>query len=586
MSKYRLDTPQLANRVPESTLGAFAKLVPLLKGESRSLWLAFLALLVNSGLMLLGPWLVGRAIDLHVVPGDYPGLLRAGIVLLFTYVAMLAFGYLQMRTMGSIGQRVLFALRNRIFSKLQELPVSFFGQNKAGDLIARISGDAQALNEFFAYQLMQFVGQVILIIGAAIALVLLDWRIGLVALIPGVVLVGISYLLGPWSQKRNRQSREALGGLSGDIAESLANFKVIVSFGRQDYFRARFGAVNEKTYDSAMAAGYANALFQPIYTLAGSLGLLVVLAYGISLVSQGALTIGVLIAALAYAPRLYDPVRQIGAMWMSLQTALAAWDRITPLLALETDLDVLPVDEGAKGNEPFFAFRDVSFRYEDGAQVLNDVSFSLERGKSYALVGPTGGGKTTTASLMARLFDPTDGTVVLEGRDLRTWTAAERTAKIGFILQEPFLFSGTVQDNLLYGNDALQGLRTDELENELRARGLEELLARFDQGLATPAGDALSLGQRQLLAFMRAVLRKPELLILDEATANVDTITEGQLETVLRKLPAGTTLVTIAHRLNTIEAADQIFFVNGGHVTPAGSLEQAVDMLLHGKRSS
>lgn len=582
MSKYRLDAPSM-DRVPDSTLGAFRKLLPLMRGEGKSLALAFVALLLNSSCLLLGPWLIGRAVDRYVVPGDYAGLVRAGLVLLAIYLGTLAFGYLQVRTMGTIGQRVLFALRNRIFRKLQELPVAFFGQNKAGDLIARISGDAQALNEFFAYQLMSFVGAVIMMIGAAIALLALDWRIGLIALSPGAVLVGFSWLLSPWTRRRNRANREVLGSLSGEISESLANFKVVVAFGRQDHFRARFTAFNEKTYQTAMAAGYANALFQPIYGLAGSLGLLSVLAYGISLVGAGHLSIGVLISALAYAPLLYDPVRQIGAMWMSLQTALAAWDRITPLLSLESDLKLLPGGDGAQDG-PLLAFEDVSFAYEEGATVLTGVSLALERGKKYALVGPTGGGKTTTASLMARLFDPTSGRVLLGGRDIRSVPDEERTRRIGFILQDPFLFKGTIRENVLFGNEELAGLSPGDLQQRIADKGLAPLLARFEGGLETEAGDELSLGQKQLVAFVRAVLRQPDLLILDEATANVDTLTEAQLEAVLGLLPKETTLVTIAHRLNTIEAADQIFFVNGGQVTPAGSLEDAVAMLTKEKR--
>lgn len=585
MSKYRLDAPDLADRAPDSTFGAFRKLLPLLTGEGASLALATAALLINSGLALLGPWLVGRAVDRYVIPHDLHGLFLACLTLLAVYAASLIASYVQLRVMGSIGQRVLYQLRNRIFAKLQELPVAFFGQNKAGDLIARISGDAQALNEFFAYQLMSFVGALVLMVGAAVAILLLDVRIGIAALLPGIVIVSASWLLSGWTRRRNRESREALGGLSGEISESLANFKVVVAFGRQDYFRARFEEVNEHTYDAAMRAGWANALYQPIYALAGNLGLLAILAYGVLLVGQGHLSLGLLIAALGYAPRLYDPVRQIGAMWMSLQTALAAWDRITPLLRLTSDLELQAGKEAAPA-APLLELDGVSFGYEDGAQVLDGVSFALQAGKRYALVGPTGGGKSTTASLMARLYDPTAGTVRFRGRDLRALTDEERAAEIGFILQDPFLFSGSVRENLAYGNAALQEMDDEALLTEIRTQGLEELLGRFEGGLAAEAGDSLSLGQRQLLAFMRAVLRRPALLILDEATANVDTVTEALLGKVLEQLPEGTTLVTIAHRLNTIQAADQIFFVNNGKVEPAGSFEHAVSMLLHGKRSS
>jgi ATP-binding cassette subfamily B protein len=217
------------------------------------------------------------------------------------------------------------------------------------------------------------------------------------------------------------------------------------------------------------------------------------------------------------------------------------------------------------------------------------VIFTLEHGKTYALVGPTGGGKTTTASLMARLYDPTLGSVYLNGHDIRTYDAAERTKKIGFILQEPILFSGTVRENILYGNEVYKDFSNEALVKVIHDAGLESLLARFEGGLeakVATSGDALSLGQKQLIAFMRVVLRDPELLILDEATANIDTVTEQLLEDILKKLPERTTRVIIAHRLNTIENADEIFFVNGGEVTRAGSMEHAVDMLLHGKRES
>jgi len=238
---------------------------------------------------------------------------------------------------------------------------------------------------------------------------------------------------------------------------------------------------------------------------------------------------------------------------------------------------------------PLLKFENVSFGYREGQNILRDSSFTLERGKTYALVGPTGGGKTTTASLMARLYDPASGTVLLEGRDIRTYSPEERTEKIGFILQEPFLFTGTVRDNIAYGNAKYRDLSSEELIEVLKQNNLGELLVRFEQGLdtkVTSTGDSISLGQKQLIAFMRAALRNPELLILDEATANIDTITEQLLQNILNKLPKTTTKVIIAHRLNTIANADEIFFVNAGAIIPAGSMEHAVDMLLRGKRDS
>ncbi len=240
-------------------------------------------------------------------------------------------------------------------------------------------------------------------------------------------------------------------------------------------------------------------------------------------------------------------------------------------------------------NGALLTFENVSFRYPNGKEVLHRINFSLAQGKTYAFVGPTGGGKTTTASLMARLYDPTVGTIYLNGRDLRSYSPAERSAKIGFILQDPFLFTGNVKENILYGNDFFREHSNGQLTKILRETGLEILLQRFDQGLETrvqTSGDSISLGQKQLIAFMRAVLRRPEILILDEASANIDTVTEQLLDDILDKLPASTTKVIIAHRLNTIENADEIYFVNSGKVTHAGSLHEAVNLLLSNKRES
>jgi ATP-binding cassette subfamily B protein len=235
------------------------------------------------------------------------------------------------------------------------------------------------------------------------------------------------------------------------------------------------------------------------------------------------------------------------------------------------------------------SFRNVSFEYPGGKKVLHQATFDLEHGKAYALVGPTGGGKTTTASLMARLYDPGEGAVYLNGRDIRSYSPEERTRKIGFILQDPFLFSGTVRDNIVYGHEEYKDYTTEQLTAVLYEANLSGLMNRFPEGLDTKvmsSGNSISLGQKQLIAFMRATLRQPELLILDEATANIDTVTEQLLEDILAKLPAATTKVIIAHRLNTIDNVDQIFFINNCEIIHAGSMEHAVDMLLHHRRAS
>jgi ATP-binding cassette subfamily B protein len=283
------------------------------------------------------------------------------------------------------------------------------------------------------------------------------------------------------------------------------------------------------------------------------------------MIASGAFTLGLLVSFFVYIDRFYGPLRQVSYLWTGLQTAVAAWGRISAILSLESDLESTITHD--KVHDAVIEFEDVTFGYVDDQKVLDHISLSLAPGRTYALVGPTGGGKTTTASLMARLYDPVAGTVRLMGKDIRSYSEAERTSLVGFILQDPFLFSGTVQDNIFYANPHYGELSKDEALRVLHDAGFDTLLARFDAGLDTPvnpSGNTLSLGQRQIIAFMRAVLRRPRILILDEATANIDTVTEGILGNIIDALPVDTTRVVIAHRLNTIQNADEIFFVSGG----------------------
>jgi ATP-binding cassette subfamily B protein len=609
MSSPNYNLNSLTAQQPKtSTWPALRKLVGLLPDQRGKLVMALFAMLVYAVLAMLGPYIIGVTINKYILNKDYHGVLINCGWLALIYVANLGAIYLRTILMGNFGQRLLFTLRNAIFNKLQELPVAFFTQNKAGDLISRVNNDTDKLNQFFSQSLMQFVSSLFIIAGSGVFLVALNWRLGLATLAPALLMWVFAKFASPWVKRKNAINLKSVGGMSAEIQESLNNFKVILAFNRRDYFRQRFKEANHRNYFTAIRAGIANGIFTPVYGFLASMGQLVVLTYGIYLIATGHFTAGFLISYFIYATNFYDPLKQMAALWAGFQVALAGWDRISHILAMESDLVTLPEEPVvAAGNgrpagvlhpadrstvsatPALLEFRQVSFRYPDGKEVLHRNSFRMEKGRTYALVGPTGGGKTTTASLIARLYDPTEGTVLLNGKDLRTYTTEERARKIGFILQEPFLFSGTVRDNILYGNGQYQDYSNEDLAAVIREANLETLLTRFDQGLDTPvvsAGEGISLGQKQLIAFIRAVLRNPELLILDEATANIDTVTEKMLEEILRKLPDTTTRVIIAHRLNTIENADEIFFVNSGEIVRAGSLDQAVDMLMEGKRVS
>lgn len=566
----------------------FRKLWKLVGDEKRSLLIALFVIIVNSLLNLVAPFLIGDAVDKFVVAREYSGVIRYAVILFGIFIVVLLTGYGQTQLMGKVGQRMLYNLRNAVFTKLQELPFAFFNQNKSGDLISRINSDTEKINQFFSHSLIQFAGSLVSMTGAAAFLLGINLKLGLAALIPGVVLWIFTRLVSPYVKKMNARSLRSSGQLSAEIQESLSNFKVVIAFNRRDYFREKFEEANADNYKKALKAGFVNTSLAPVYSVLANIGQLVVLAFGIFMILNGEFSIGLLISFLSYIVLFYNPLRQIAGIWANFQVALASWDRISMILSLENDMPVLDHQQD-ETDSSVLTFDKVSFAYTPGKDILSGINLSLEAGKTYAFVGPTGGGKTTTASLISRLFDPDKGRILLHGRDLRSYDANERARRIGFILQEPILFTGSLHDNIIYGNPLYQNLSEEELLAALRKEGLASLLGRFSGGLQTginASGDGVSLGQRQLIAFIRAVLRKPDLLILDEATANIDTLTEQLLEKVLAKLPATTTRIIIAHRLNTIENADEIYFVNSGQLLKAGSMQQAVQLLLHGKRVS
>jgi len=564
--------------------------------EQRNLVVALLIMLLNTALNLSGPLLVGYTIDHYIQTKQFDGVLLFSGILLALYIVVFGGSYLQTNLMGSAAQRIVFGLRNAVFYKIQALPIAFFNQNKAGDLISRVNSDTDRLNQFFSQALLQFLSNIFMLVASGTFMLIINFKLGVVTVLPALCIWLFVNRLSPWVRKRNAANLESVGMMSGEIQESLNNFKIVVAFNRRDYFRKRFNKVNQQNYKTATSAGIANTVFMPVFSLFSNIAQLLLLIYGVYLIHEASLTVGLLISFFAYANSFYNPIRQLATLWTSFQTALASWDRISQMLGLNNDLEVL--DNGIvpmagmserDAETDVLEFRQVHFGYPGGKEILHDISFRLERGKMYAFVGPTGGGKTTTASLMARLYDPLSGLVLLNGRDIRSYTPDERASKIGFILQEPLLFTGTVHDNILYGNERYKGLDDAAFMKVIEEAGLEELLSVFDKGLETvvaAGGASMSLGQKQLIAFMRAFLRKPELLILDEATANIDTITEQMLGRILDKLPSETTLVIIAHRLNTIENADEIFFVNSGEVVRAGSFNDAVEKLMKGKRES
>ncbi len=573
---------------PKVNLFAAAKVLYRYVRDSKAkIVVAFIFLAITSATTIVSPFLIGDVTNKYIPVGDKDNLLKYLLILAGIYALGSLTSYFQIKTMGQVGQKILFNIRNAVFQKLQSLPLQFFNQNKSGDLISRINNDTDKMNQAFSETILRFTGDVLVIFGIGVVMVLLNPTLGLIAVGTLGLMLVVTGLLANWIKGRNDRSLQKLGEMSGAIQESLTNFKVTVVFNRRDYFRNSFEAVNDNNRKAATNAGIANGMLAPIYAYAANFATALILIGSIHILildkfaAGQAPEFGTLLAFILYSSTFFGPLKEMAELFTQIQVAIASWSRIFTLLRLESNLKQIDIPETDKGGH-LVKFHNVSFGYTKEHMILNKINMELEAGKTYALVGPTGGGKSTTASLMVRLYDVTEGQVFYKDRDIRSYSQEELAKEIGFILQEPFLFSGTIAENVKYGNAELRDLSDEELESKLKQLGLEKLIERFGEGLKTiikPGAENISLGQRQLISFVRVLLRQPKLLILDEATANIDTVTEQLLEEILNKLPAETTKVIIAHRLNTIENADQIFFISGGSIEKPVDFDSALGLI-------
>jgi len=575
---YNLSQP---NNDKPSFEESIATIMPLFTGEAKNLIVIIITVLINIGTGVLTPYIITRAIDGPIANKDIQSLaiISLGLILLFIVSAIAAYG--QARIMGYVSQRVLFRLRAKVFGSLQSLPIDFFNRNKAGDLISRINNDTNRINQFLSEGVLRFTSLFFSLIGIAAMMLYLNWQLASIVFALTATILIITRVTTPFIEQINKIGLENQGSLSSEVQEGLLNFNAIVAFQIQDYYKSSFNKISEAVYKTKIQTNILNDNIAPLYTFVANLSQIILLAVGFNFILSGTITIGLLIGFLAYAQKFFEPLRILGSIVGNLQGALAAWTRVQEIISLQSNLALEEDKSGIKQikTKHILEFENVSFGYDE-KQVINNMSFVLEKGKTYALVGPTGGGKSTTASLMARLYDPQQGIIKLYNKDIRTYTEIDRTKTIGFILQEPFLFTGTIAENIKYGNPDLENKTNKELINILKENNLLDLIASFENGIKTNiVNNGISIGQKQIISFIRVILRQPELLILDEATANIDTVTEQNLQDIINQLPAATTKVIIAHRLNTIQKADKIFFISQGILTPAEDFQHAINLI-------
>ena len=555
-------------------LGMLARMAMPYRGRTA---LAVGTLLAYTLVALAPPYLAKLAVDRGLQHGDLDALTWIVALFLLAGATSFALSGLQTYFTGWVGERVLADLRDRLFRHLQRLSLGFYERNRTGVIVSRITNDVEALDQLVTDGVTSLVQNTLLLVGTAVVLFLLDWRLALATMI----VLPLMALATAWFRVRSnrayRRVRERLGLVTASLAEDIAGMRVVQSFTREPENQRSFRGVNERYRESNHETVILNGLYFPAVDFLSSVATGIVLGYGGWLAVHGDVTVGTLLAFTLYLSNFFDPVQQLSQLYNTFLSATAALDKIIDVLDEEPEVVDAPGAEELPriaGNVRFEALR---FGYGDGPEVQHRLDLDVPAGTTVALVGHTGAGKSTIAKLLARFYDPREGRIAIDGHDLRDVTQASLRRQLGIVPQEGFLFAGTVAQNIAFGRpDATR----DEIEAAARTVGAEGFVERLPEGFDTELGERgfrLSLGQRQLVAFARALLADPRILILDEATSSVDIGTERQIERALRRLLTGRTAFVIAHRLSTIRDADLIVVLEHGVIVEQGTHAALLD---------
>jgi ABC-type multidrug transport system fused ATPase/permease subunit len=554
-------------------------LLELLRPYRFRVALMLVLLLAGTAAGLAPPYLAGRAIDSGIKNHDLSAL--DVVVVLFVVSALVNWGatYAQTYLVEWVGQRALQDLRLQIFTHLQKLSIGFYSRNKAGVVISRLTNDVEALDQLVTDGVVTLFSAGLTLIGTAAILLFLDTRLALITFVTFPVLLIGSLVFRIVSAEAYRLTREKIAFVTAYLQETLSGIRVVRAFSQERRHRAQFAELNEENRAANMTTVYLNAAYFPSVEFLSAVATAAILLYGgHQVVTSGDVTIGVLASFVFYLQTFFDPIQQLSQLYTTYQAGMAALDKVFELLDEEPDLVEKPGARDLPQVRGEIRFEQVSFSYGGDEYALRDIDLVVPPGQTIALVGETGAGKSTFAKLVSRFYDPTEGRILVDGHDLREITERSLRSRLGVVPQEGFLFSGTIRDNIAFGRT---GASDSEVEDAARAVGAHEFIERLPEGYDTEVGERgghLSAGQRQLVAFARAAVADPRILILDEATSNVDVQTESKIERGLRRLLAGRTAIVIAHRLSTIRGAGRIVVLEHGRVAEQGTHEELLEL--------
>jgi len=556
-----------------------ARLLPYILPYKVVASVAVVAMLIYTGTQVAVPWIIKVAIDEYVFLKDFEGL--TWMFALFIGISLVNWlvNYVQQFAMEKVGQGVLFNLRADMFGHVQKQSMGFFDRTEVGRLMSRVQGDVSQLQEFSALVVMTL-GELLSLLGIVIALLLLNFKLGLITMSVLPVLTLIMVVWQPFARKAFMWVRRAISIVNGSLNENITGVRVVQSMNRQERNLMLFDEKNVDHRDANLWASKLSSGLLPAVDILTAVAIGFALFFGARMIAGNDLALGTLIAFVLYIQRFFDPIRNLTMQYTQLQRSMASGTRIFDMLDWKPDLvdakDAKPIGS-VKGD---IEMKNVSFSYVPGEDVIKDISFQIKPGEVVAVVGPTGAGKTTLVSLLSRFYDVEDGrgSILVDGHDIRAVTRNSLASQMSMVLQEPFLFSGSVRENIKYNHT---NATDEQMMNAAKAVDAHEFIERLDEGYDTflaERGINLSVGQRQLISFARAIVADPRILILDEATANIDSYTEMMIQRALLKLLKGRTAIVIAHRLSTIRGADKIIVMNLGEVTEIGNHDELIAM--------
>jgi ABC-type multidrug transport system fused ATPase/permease subunit len=565
---HGIDDEETLGKVYDSrVIGRLPKYLAPVKG-----WLSLGAfgMLVRTLATLAAPYLVSIASD-DIISGNMRGLGIA--VILFVVVALLTWGgqYLEMVYLALAGQKIIFRLRTDMFDHLQRLSLSFFDTHQVGKLMSRVQNDVSQIQELVTEGILTLITSFLTLVGIAIIMFILNPRLALITLAVIPVMVLLTWVWQKYARKAFLQVRRAIATVNSQLQEDMAGVRVIQSLSREEENMEQFDEVNRAHYDANVTAVRLEALIMPMVQISTGVSYAIVIIFGGLQVVDGLMSVGVLMGFLLYVQRFFEPVLELSMQYTELQRAMASGARIFEMLDVEPEIEdskeavELPPVEGE------IAFNDMSFEYEEGKEILHNISLIVKPGENVAIVGQTGSGKSSLVSLTARFYEVTKGSVTVDGHDVRSVTQKSLRRQIGIVPQDPILFSGTIEENIKFGHLDATHEQVIEISKLVGAHGFIDRLEKNYETMVGQRGVNLSAGQRQLICMARAVLADPRILILDEATSNVDTNTERIMQRALKKLTKGRTTLTIAHRLSTVTGADRIIVLEKGNIIEQGT---------------